>query len=35
MEEAQVVAEFATGLALDDGSLGFWTPFLTNQYLQS
>ena len=36
MEEAKVVAEFATGLAMDGiyGS-GFWTPFLTNSYLQS
>ena len=31
-EEAQTVVDFATGLA--DERFGFWTPFLTNQYLQ-
>lgn len=31
-EEAQIVVDFAAGLA--DEGIGFWTPFLTNQYLQ-
>lgn len=31
-EEAQIVVDFAAGLA--DNGIGFWTPFLTNQYLQ-
>lgn len=35
IEEAKTVSEFAAGLAYQDGSVGFWTPFLTNQYLQN